>query len=98
MMTNNEVAQVFDTVLSSPGMNEQVRIDTRISRKAILLLHQIIDGGFSRKEIQDGMPFSGLVSAEIQEELKVLAVDCLKKGGLEEINGKLLQLSAAAKK
>lgn len=98
MMTNNEVAQVFDTVLSSPGMSEQVRIDTRISRKAILLLHQIIDGGFSGKEIQEGMPFSGLVSAATQEELKVLAADCLKKAGLEEINEKLLQLSAAAKK
>lgn len=97
-MTNNEVAQVFDTVLSSPGMNEQVRIDTRISRKAVLLLHQIIDGGFTGKEVQEGTPFSGLVSAEIQEELKVLATDCLKKAGLEEINSKLLQLSAAVKK
>ncbi|WP_119789584.1 hypothetical protein [Flavobacterium anhuiense] len=98
MMTNNEVAQVFDTVLSSPGMNEQVRIDTRISRKAILLLHQIIDGGFTGKEVQDGMPLSGLVSAATKEELKVLAADCLKKGGLEEINEKLLKLSEAAKK
>jgi len=98
MMTNNEVAQVFDTVLSSPGMNEQVRIDTRISRKAVLLLHQIIEGGFTGKEVQEGMPFSGLVSSATQDELKVLAADCLKKAGLEEINEKLLQLSAAAKK
>ncbi|MET3029183.1 hypothetical protein [Flavobacterium sp. KACC 22758] len=98
MMTNNEVAQVFDTVLSTPGMNEQVRIDTRISRKAILLLHQIIDGGFKGNEVKEDMPFSGLVSGATQEELKVLAADCLKKGGLEEINEKLLKLSAAAKK
>lgn len=98
MMTNNEVAQVFDTVLSSPGMNEQVRIDARISRKAILLLHQIIDGGSTGKDVQEGMPFSGLVSYATQEELKVLAADCLKKAGLEEINEKLLKLSEAAKK
>ena len=98
MMTNNEVAQVFDTVLSSPGMNEQVRIDTRISRKAILLLHQIIDGGYNGKEMEEGAPFSGLVSGATQEELKVLAADCLKKAGLEEINEKLLRLSSLGKK
>jgi hypothetical protein len=98
MMTNNEVAQVFDTVLSSPGMNEQVRIDTRISRKAILLLHQIIDGGFSGKEVQEGMPLSGLVSAETQEELRVLGSDCLQKAGLVEMSEKLLRLNNLGKK
>ncbi|SEP06240.1 hypothetical protein [Flavobacterium sp. fv08] len=97
MMTNNEVAQVFDTVLSSPGMNEQVRIDTRISRKAILLLHQIIDGGFSGKE-QEGTAFSSLVSAETQEELKVLGTECLNKAGLVEMSEKLLRLSSLGKK
>lgn len=51
MMTNNELAQVFDTVLSSPGMNEAVRIDMRISRKAVLLLHQIMEAGLTGKKI-----------------------------------------------
>lgn len=97
-MTNNEVAQVFDTVLSSPGMSEQVRIDTRISRKAILLLNQILDAGFSAKDMQEGMPLSGLVSAETQEELRNLGSDCLQKAGLVEMSEKLLRLNNLGKK
>lgn len=33
MMTSSEVAQVFDTILSIPGMSEVVKIDLKISRK-----------------------------------------------------------------
>ena len=38
MITTNDVAKVFDTVLSIPGMNELVKIDLKISRKNVLLI------------------------------------------------------------
>ncbi len=37
-MTTSEVAKVYETVLSIPGMNEGVKIDVKINRKAVLLL------------------------------------------------------------
>lgn len=98
MMTNNELAQVFDTVLSSPGINEAVRIDMRISRKAVLLLHQIMEAGLNGKEIQEGIPISGFLSAETQEELKTLGSDFLQKAGLVEMSEKLRQLNGLHKK
>jgi hypothetical protein len=98
MMTNNEMAQVFDTVLSSPGMNEAVRIDMRISRKAVLLLHQIIQSGLSGKGQQEMLPLSGFLSSETQEELKGLGNDFLQKAGLVEMSEKLLHLSTLEKK
>lgn len=98
MMTNNELAQVFDTVLSSPGMNEAVRIDMRISRKAVLLLLQIMEAGLTGKEIQEGIPISGFLSAETQEELKTLGSDFLQKAGLVEMSEKLRQLNGLHKK
>lgn len=45
MITKNEVAKVFDTVLSIPGMSENVKIDLKISRKNVLLLSHFIEQG-----------------------------------------------------
>ena len=33
MLTTNDVAKVYDTILSIPGMNETVKIDLKMSRK-----------------------------------------------------------------
>ncbi len=42
MLTTNDVAKVYDTILSIPGMNQTVKIDMRISRKNLLLLNSVI--------------------------------------------------------
>ena len=39
-MKNIEMAQLYETLLCSPGMKETVKVDLRISRKSILLLSQ----------------------------------------------------------
>jgi len=43
MLTENDAALVFDTIMSSPSMSEPVRIDLKISRKNVLLLHHVIE-------------------------------------------------------
>jgi hypothetical protein len=45
MLTENDAALVFGTIMSSPGMSEPVRIDLKISRKNVLLLHHVIERG-----------------------------------------------------
>ena len=92
-MTTNVVAQVFDTILSAPGMSEVVKIDLKISRKNVLLLNGIIERGLS----SDGDDKTGLlanVPTDDLQELKALANEALQKAGLVELNEKLVSLSA----
>jgi len=94
MLTATEVAKVYDTILSIPGMNETVKIDLRISRKNVLLLSSVIERGLS----MDGEGPSHLLSSVPQEtldELRVLGRDCLQKAGLTELSEKLSHLSSS---
>ena len=93
MLTTNDVAKVYDTILSIPGMNETVKIDLKISRRNILLLNSVIERGLTVKDA-DGKPSNLLdvVSKETLQELTNLSDDCLKKAGLTELNDKLKSL------
>lgn len=93
MLTTNEVAQVFDTILSSPGMNDAVKIDLRISRKNVLLLTHVIEQGLSDKQEGKGGMFA-LAPEEARQELKELSADFLQKAGLVELSEKLKSLAA----
>jgi len=96
MLTTNDVAKVFDTILSIPGMNEVVKIDLKISRKNVLLLNHVIEQGLSIEK--DPSSLLGFIPEERLLELKDLSEECLQKAGLVELNLKLVTLSEAAKK
>jgi hypothetical protein len=90
MLTTNDVARVYDTILSMPGMNETVKIDLKISRRDVLLLNSVIERGLNAKDADDKT--SGLLDIapkEALQELSNLSEDCLKKAGLTELNEKL---------
>ncbi len=91
-MTNIEVAKVYETVLSIPGMNEGVKIDVKINRKAVLLLHSVVTTGLNAKEGETGELLK-LLPADTVEELKTLNEDFLKKAGLTELSEKLRGLA-----
>jgi hypothetical protein len=95
MLTTNDVAKVFDTILSTPGMNEMVKIDLKISRKNVLLLHHVIERGMTIENDVSGV--LGSLSKEGLSELKNVAEECLQKAGIVELNQKLTTLSAACK-
>ena len=95
MLTTNDVAKVFDTILSTPGMNEMVKIDLKISRKNVLLLHHVIERGMTIENDVSGV--LGSMSKEGLIELKNVAEECLQKAGIVELNQKLTTLSAACK-
>jgi hypothetical protein len=50
MLSTNDVAKVYDTILSIPGMNETVKIDLKISRRNVLLLNSVIERGLNAKD------------------------------------------------
>lgn len=88
-MTEKDVEMVYGTLLSVPGMNENVKIDLRISRKLALLLNQVIGKGLSGSEV---LPEK--VLREATAELEEIANECLRKAGLEELSERLRVLSS----
>ncbi len=94
MLTTTDVAKVYDTILSIPGMNETVKIDMRISRKNVLLLNSVIKRGLLSKDDDKSLNLLANIPAETLQELNAFAEDCLTKAGLIELSEKLNSLSA----
>lgn len=92
MMTTNDVAKVYDTILSIPGMNEMVKIDMKISRKNILLLHNALLRGLANKQDDKGLNLLENISQDSLSELKNIADEYLSKAGLAELNEKLKKI------
>ena len=89
MLTTTDIAQVYDTILSIPGMNETVKIDLKISRKNALLLNRVIERGLTLKQGDKSSNLLDIVPEDALQELTSLADDCLKKAGLTELSEKL---------
>ncbi|SHH09488.1 hypothetical protein [Flavobacterium johnsoniae] len=96
-MTTNDVAKVFDTVLSIPGMNDVVKIDLKISRKNVLLLYHVIERGLSAKENDKPSILMTSIPDENLQELRFFGDECLQKAGLIELSEKLNTLSETVK-
>lgn len=89
MLTTNDIAQVYDTILSIPGMNETVKIDLKISRRNVLLLNRVIERGLTHKQDDKSSNLLDIMPEDTLQELTSLADDCLKKAGLTELSEKL---------
>lgn len=92
MLTTNDVARVYDTILSIPGMNETVKMDMKISRKNVLLLHSVIKRGLSVKGDDASQGLLASIPQETLQELQSIADDYLTKAGLTELSEKLKAL------
>lgn len=89
MLTTSDVAKVYDTILSIPGMNESVKIDMKISRKNVLLLHSVIKRGLTAKEDDKSPALPESIPKESLQELHDIAEEYLTKAGLTELSEKL---------
>ncbi len=89
MLTINDIAHVYDTILSIPGMNDTVKIDFKISSKNALLLNRVIERGLTLKQGDKSSNLLDIVPEDALQELTSLADDCLKKAGLTELSEKL---------
>lgn len=93
MLTTNDAARVFDTILCTPGMNENVRIDVKISRKSILLLNSVIERGLTITDA-DKTSLLSSVPEDTFTELTAFAEECLKKADLASLHEKLKALGS----
>ncbi len=90
MQPNTDVAKVYDTILSIPGMNDEVKVNFRISRKNLLLLTKVIEKGLNGKETDDkSVSILETVPKETLQELGEIAEQLLNKAGLTAMNEKL---------
>ncbi len=88
-MATNVMAQVYETLLCSPGMNEAVKVDVKINRKTVLLLNSVIERGLNAKDGEQSQGLLELIPKETVEELKQFSDECLKKAGLTELSEKM---------
>lgn len=87
MATTNVLGTVYETLLCSPGMNEAVKLDFKLSRKAVLLLNSVVENGLG--EAGEGKELLAFIPTEDKEELRTFVDECLKKAGLKELNEKM---------
>lgn len=93
MLSVKDVAIVYQTLLSSPGMNDSVKIGLQISRRNVLLLVKIMEIGLRAK----GDKQTELLTAVNKEwvgDLTLIIGEILQKAGLAEVNEKLLGLGS----
>lgn len=90
MLPKNDVAKVYDTILSIPGMNDEVKLNLKTSRKNLLLLTKVIERGLNGKETDDkSVSILEIVPKETLQELGEISAQLLNKAGLSEMNEKL---------
>lgn len=90
MQPNTDVAKLYDTILSIPGMNDEIKVNLRTSRKNLLLLNKVIERGINSKDSEDkSISVLDTIPKETLQELGEIAAQLLNKAGLSEMNEKL---------
>ena len=76
---SKEKSKVFQTILSSPGMNKKCKVNLTLSRQNILQLSRLIEAGL----LTDKNPFNDEIIAALPEgsltEFKTIHEEILKK-------------------
>jgi hypothetical protein len=86
-----EKMNIYDVIISSPGMFERCKIGVNLSRQNIFILCRIIESGLNGdKEAANGM--LDLLSKESKEELLTVVPEFLKKSNLTDFYEKLKSL------
>ena len=92
MLSVKDVTTIYETLLSSPGMNDTVKIDLRVPRKNILFLVRVIQLGLSLRSQTPKGDLINMISNETGEELAEGTAEILRKSGLTELYDKLNSL------
>ncbi len=89
METKIEMSRMYDTLLATPGMNQNVKISLTISRKTALLLNQLIEKGLTEGGSGNVTGIMAALPRENFQELEVIGMELLRKADLTELSEKL---------
>jgi hypothetical protein len=92
MLTAKEVTLFYETLLANSWMEEQVRVDLRLSRRNILALSKLIEIGLT-EEIRAADSLLAATTRDV-DVLGVIPADLRKKANLTEMYEKLVALVA----
>ena len=92
MLSAKDVSIIYETLLTSPGMNDTVKIDLRMPRKNALLLTRVIELGLLAKDSEGGLLQTA--GKDAIAELNNLTGSILEKAGLTEMYSKLNALQS----
>jgi len=91
-VASKEKSKIFETVLSSPGMNEKCKIVLMLSRQNILLLSRLIESGLLTNERAFNDEIIAALPKEAVEEFKTIHEEILRKSNLTEFYERLKSL------
>lgn len=87
-----EKSKVFETILSSPGMQEKCKVSLTLSRQNIIFLGRLIEAGLTaEKNYADDEIIAALPDSS-RDELKLIQEEILSKGNLAEFYQRLRSL------
>lgn len=87
-MEAKETKWLYETILSGPGMGEEVKFSFSASRKVILLLAEVIENGLTF----DGSGLKESVGEDSIKELKQIKGILLEKSNLTALSNQLLKI------
>ena len=79
MFSNKDVTKVYETMLKSSWMKEEVKVVLKLSRRDILLLNQIIEKGLASEDTKQFIP------EEAAGSIREIAAGMLAKAELTDI-------------
>ncbi|HEU5363998.1 MAG TPA: hypothetical protein VFU62_00615 [Hanamia sp.] len=89
---NKSKSKIFETILSSPGMNEKCKINLQLSRQNIIFLSRLLEAGLQPEKNNFYDEIIAALPKESLEELKLIQEEVLKKGALTEFYERLKSL------
>ena len=92
MLTAKEVELLYETLLANSWMEQQVRVDVRLSRRNILALSKLIEIGLSEENRESDSLLE--VTMRQADVLAAIPADLRKKANLTEMYEKLSALMA----
>lgn len=87
-----EKSKVFETILSSPGMQEKCKVNLTLSRQNIIFLGRLIEAGLTAEKNYPEDEIIAALPNSSRDELKLIQEEILSKGNLAEFYQRLKSL------
>lgn len=94
-MKANEISILYDAVLSSPAMDEKVKLNFAVSRKCLLLVNKLLAIGLDADKAAKDLRLQVLFGESTMEELHTFSSMCLERGDLSSLSEKLTSATAS---
>ncbi|MBV4358770.1 hypothetical protein [Pinibacter aurantiacus] len=93
MLSDKEITSIYQTIISSPGMQDHVKLSFNMTRKNVLLLVKLLEQGQQLKEGETSSLLQAL-QKDGQTDLSGIIHEMLDKAGLTDMYQNLQSLQS----